>query len=188
MSVLILIVLLGLFGVLAVVDGFYLHIFKYQLHNQKESKFEHLTHTIRAVLFPLIVYFLFIVQGSVACFYFGVFLVLVDLLVLGVDAFSEKESRAFMGGLPQWEYILHLFVNGFHFSSIAVFLSLKLHITSLGIELVPDLSGLMYFESFQVLSVNLVPGAILLAVIHVITSFDYTLPIWNNLRSRVTCC
>jgi hypothetical protein len=93
-----------------------------------------------------------------------------------------------MGGLPQWEYILHLFVNGFHFSSIAVFLSLKLHITSLGIELVPDLSGLMYFESFQVLSVNLVPGAILLAVIHVITSFDYTLPIWNNLRSRVTCC
>lgn len=32
-----------------------------------------------------------------------------------------KDSRAFMGGLPRWEYIVHLLGNGFHFAAIAVF-------------------------------------------------------------------
>lgn len=55
MALLISTILLAAFAVLAIIDGFYLHIFKYQLHNHPKSKFEHLTHTVRAVLFPLIV-------------------------------------------------------------------------------------------------------------------------------------
>ncbi len=181
-------ILLACFALLAIIDGFYLHIFKYQLFNHKESKFEHLTHTLRAVLFPLIVYFLFINQNCNTSFYLGIFLVIVDILILGIDAFVEKDSRIFMGGLPRWEYILHLFVNGFHFASIAVFLALKLTFNERGISIVPDLSAVKNFDMFRFLAINLLPGALVLAVIHIMTSLDFTIPYWNKWRAKVTCC
>ncbi len=181
-------ILISVFAILAIIDGFYLHIFKYQLFNHKESKFEHLTHTIRAILFPLIVYFLFIIQNSLISFYLGILFVALDIIVLGIDAFVEKDSRSFMGGLPRWEYILHLFVNGFHFASIAVFLSFKLTITESGIEIIQDLSYLKNFELFKFVAVNLIPGAVILAIIHIMTACNATKTYWNNLRMKVTCC
>ncbi len=181
-------ILLSAFALLAIFDGFYFHIFKYQLFNQKESRFEHLTHTIGAILFPLIVYFLFIVQNCQTCFYLGSLMVVLDILVLGIDAFVEKDSRKFMGGLPRWEYILHLFANGFHFASIAVFLALKLTLTENGIEIVEDLSTFKNFDMFQFLAVNLLPGAVIFAFVHVFTSIDATIVYWNKLRNKITCC
>lgn len=173
---------------LAVIDGFYLHIFQYQLFYHQESRFEHLTHTIRAILFPLIVYFLFVTQNCQTGFYLGVSFVVIDILVLGIDAFVEKDSRTFMGGLPRWEYILHLFVNGFHFASIAVFFAVKLTFTEHGIAILEDLSKTDNFELFRMVAVNLLPGAILLAIIHIITSIKQTQIYWCNLRARITCC
>ena len=188
MGFLITTILLSAFALLAVIDGFYLHIFKYQLFNHQESKFEHFTHTLRAVLFPLIVYFLFIVQNNNVSFYLGLLFVLIDIVILGIDAFVEKDSRAFMGGLPRWEYILHLFVNGFHFASIAVFLALKLTFEGGEITIVQDLSGFKHFEVFQFLAVNLLPGAIILGIIHIVTNFHVTTQYWNNWRAKVSCC
>lgn len=86
------------FMVLATYEGFFLHIFKYELFNRQESTFEHKTHAIRAVLFPLIVWLLFINETSFIGFLIGIALVTLDLIVLGIDAHSEKESRSFMGG------------------------------------------------------------------------------------------
>ncbi|TAF77499.1 MAG: hypothetical protein EAZ53_02545 [Bacteroidetes bacterium] len=188
MGLLISSILLVAFGILAVIDGFYLHIFKYKLFNQKESKFEHFTHTLRAILFPLIVYFLFVRQNCIISFYIGISLVIIDIIVLTMDAFVEGDSRKFMGGLPRWEYILHLFVNGFHFASIAVFLVLKLNLTNNGIEIVQDLSNLPNFEIFNFITINLIPGAILLAIIHIATSFSNTKTYWNKYREKITCC
>lgn len=188
MGLLIATILLVLFALLAIFDGFYLHIFKYQLHNQTESKFEHLTHTIRAILFPFIVYFLFVKQGSITSFFIGISFVILDLFILGIDAYVEKDSRVFMGGLPRWEYILHLFVNGFHFASIAVFLVLKLDIADEGIIITPDLSNFSNFRLFEFVSINLIPGAIVLAIIHVMTSINGTRLYWNNLKGKITCC
>jgi hypothetical protein len=188
MAFLIATILLSAFAILAVIDGFYLHIFKYQLFNHKESKVEHLTHTIRAILFPLIVYCLFITQNCQTGFYWGILFVSIDIMVLGIDAFIEKDSRSFMGGLPRWEYILHLFVNGFHFASIAVFFALKLSITENGIEIIPDLSDLKNFGMFQFVAVNLLPGAIILALLHIFTSISTTQVYWNNLRTKISCC
>jgi hypothetical protein len=188
MGFLITTILLLAFALLAVIDGLYLHIFKYQLFNHKESEFEHLTHTIRAILFPLIVYFLFITQNSQSSFYLGILFVLIDIIVLGIDAFVEKDSRLFMGGLPRWEYILHLFVNGFHFASIAVFFALKLSFTENGVEIVQDLSTFKNFGLFKFVAVNLLPGAVLLALLHILTSINVTKCYWNNLISKITCC
>jgi hypothetical protein len=181
-------ILLIAFAILAVIDGFYLHIVKYQLYNHSESKLEHLTHTIRAVLFPAIVYFLFIKQNSEVSFYMGASLVLIDIVVLLIDAFIEKDSRAFMGGLPRWEYILHLLVNGFHFSSIAVFLAIKLRLTNNGLEILPDLAVYKYFEPFKLIAQNLIPGAVLIAAIHLVTSVEFTVVYWNNVRRKLICC
>ena len=107
------IIFLIAFMLLATYDGAYLHLWKYELFNREESSFEHKTHTIRAILFPLIVWLLFI-NIDVVSFKIGVSLVVLDLVVLGVDAYSEKESRSFMNGLPTWEYILHLFEQLHH--------------------------------------------------------------------------
>jgi hypothetical protein len=180
--------LLIAFGLLAVIDGFYLHIFKYQLHNHSASKTEHLTHTVRAILFPSIVYFLFLKQNSEMGFFIGLSLVIIDVIVLAIDAYTEKDSRAFMGGLPRWEYILHLFVNGFHFSSIAVFLAVKLNLSDEGINIVPDLSQFKNFEILEFITTNLIPGAILLAFIHIIIAFKPTAVYWNRMREEIVCC
>ena len=180
-------ILLLAFALLAIIDGLYLHIFKYQLFNYKESKFEHLTHTIRAILFPLIVYFLFVTQNCLTCFYLGILLVVIDIVVLGIDAYVEKDSRSFMGGLPRWEYMLHLFVNGFHFASIAVFFAIKLTYTENGIEIIEDLSNQKNFGLFQFVAVNLLPGAMLMALLHVFTSINATKVHWNNIRNKIAC-
>lgn len=188
MGLLISSILLVAFAILALIDGFYLHIFKYQLFNHTESKFEHLTHTLRSILFPLIVYFLFVKQNCITSFYLGLLFVTFDIIVLVVDAYVEKDSRIFMGGLPRWEYILHLFVNGFHFSSIAVFLALKLTFTNNGIVIIQDLSPFTNFKLFYFLVVNLLPGAVILAVVHIITSINKTQIYWNKYRNKITCC
>lgn len=181
-------ILLLLFALLAVYDGFYLHIFKYALHNQAESKMEHLTHTARAILFPGIVFFLFVKQDCLTSFYIGMALVAIDILVLGADAWMEQDSRAFMGGLPRWEYILHLFVNGFHFASIAVFLTLKVQMNDTGIEIVPNFAAYRNAEWFRLLAINLLPGAVLLALLHVAVSVPATASGWNRYRAKITCC
>src|SRR5690606_35948930 len=102
--------------------------------------------------------------------------------------FVEKDSRTHMGGLPRWDYILHLFANGFHFASIAVFLAVKLIFTENGIEIVPNLSSSANFELFQFLAVNLLPGAFVLAIIHVLTSIHSTKTYWNKYRAKISCC
>jgi len=177
-----------LFMVLATYDGFYLHIFKYSLFNRDESIFEHKTHTIRAVLFPLIVWFLFVNETSLTGFLIGIALVILDLIVLGIDAYSEKESRRFMGGLPKWEYIIHLFSNAFHFAAIILVLGLKLEITGSSIVLVSNIPASTAYEIFTFVSINVIPGAIILALLHFVLMLEKPRSIWNLYRTKITCC
>lgn len=180
-------ILLILFAVLGFYDGFYLHIFKYRLYEHVESKFEHFTHTIRALLFPLILFFLCLGQ-SLTTISLGIFFVVLDIVVLGIDAYSEKDSRVFMGGLPRWEYILHLFVNGFHFALITTLLVLKLHYTNGEFILTTQFESVKSYAVFIILVKNILPGAILLSFLHIVVSFKTTMPYWNNLRNRIRCC
>lgn len=181
-------ILLVLFALLGLYDGFYLHIFKYQLFNRKESSFEHLTHTIRALLFPAILYFLYLATNSTVSFYIGLTLVLIDVVVLGIDAFVENDSRKFMGGLPKWEYIVHLFVNGFHFAAIAVYLIVRFDARSGEIVYGHELEIIQNHELFKVVVMNLIPGGILMGLIHVWVAIPKTAVYWNNMRAKITCC
>jgi len=93
-----------------------------------------------------------------------------------------------MGGLPRWEYILHLFVNGFHFASIAVFLTVKLDLTQQGIVIVQNFYAYENFKLFQFVAQNLLPGSILMAILHVALVIPTTATPLNTLRSKIMCC
>lgn len=161
-------VLLVLYSVLALFDGVFLHLIKYRLQEQKESKFEHLTHTFRAILFSGILYTLFISIENNNLFFIAIILVLLDIIVLIIDAYVEKDSREFMGGLPRWEYILHLLVNGFHFASIAVFLVVKINLTKEGMILQNNFQEFENYNLFKIIALNLLPGSIIIGLLHVL--------------------
>lgn len=180
------IVLLLAYSLLALYDGVFLHLYKYRLYEHKESRFEHLTHTIRAVLFTGILISLFINIEDNRFFLFGVGLVIADIVTLVIDAYSEKDSRQFMGGLPRWEYIIHLLVNGFHFAGIAVFLVIKIQLDASGIVLTNDFSQVASFHTFRTIAVNLLPGAIFISLIHIlvyIPGFNFYIK-----KLRFKCC
>ena len=175
------------FMILATYDGAYLHLWKYELFNRDESLFEHKTHTIRALLFPLIVWLLFIETSSIG-FWIGLALVAIDLVVLGMDAYSEKESREFMNGLPKWEYILHLFANSFHFASIVLIIATRIQVGEYGITYSTGFLSSGSFETVQLIAVNILPGAVILGIVHLFLISDIGKDLWNRNRLRITCC
>jgi hypothetical protein len=177
-----------LFMILAAYDGFFLHIFKYGLFNHNESIFEHKTHTLRAILFPFIIWSLFINESNSNLFLFGITLVVLDLVILGIDAYSEKDSRNFMGGLPKWEYIIHLFSNAFHFSAIVLVLALKIKVTGSSLMFVSEIVASSAQELFVSVSINVIPGAIVLAILHSILLLEAPRAKWNDIRAKITCC
>ena len=177
-------ILLAAFALLGLIDGVYLHLIKYKLFQHSSSKTEHLTHSARGLFFPLIVYFLFVNQSEWS-FYTGLAFVVLDILVLGMDAYLEKDSRVFMGGLPRWEYILHLFANGFHFAAIAVFLAVKINFQDDAFAIRSGFEGVANFEVFQFVATNIIPGAIITAILHVILMLEGPAKVWNKLTARI---
>lgn len=171
------------FMILATYDGLYLHLWKYELFGRKESKFEHITHTIRAVLFPIIVCLLFLNEDTMS-FWIGLTFVAIDLIVLRVDAYSEKDSRKFMGGLPRGEYIIHLFANGFHFAAVSLGVVIRIISNSQEIVLVSDFPQTVMI----IVAKNALPGGILLAVLHLLLITRRGQKGWRAVRSKVKCC
>lgn len=180
------IVLLIAYSLLALFDGVFLHLYKYRLYEHKESKFEHLTHTVRAVLFTGILIALFINIEDNRWFLLGIALVVADIITLVIDAYVEKDSRSFMGGLPRWEYIIHLLVNGFHFASIAVFLVIKIHLDGNGITLANNFQQVESFHTFRAIAVNLLFGAVLISLLHILVYFPKFNFYFNKLKLK--CC
>lgn len=186
-AVITMIILLALFAILGLYDGFYLHIFKYRLYDHRESKYEHITHTIRGVLFPCILYCCYLATGEV-WFIVGLILLAMDVIVTVVDAYMEGDSRKFMGGLPRGEYIIHLLVNGFHFAAIAVFIVMKVEITESGFILNNTITTTASYPTFVWVVKNLIPGAIAMALLHIIVAIPGTVNYWTIVRNRITCC
>lgn len=179
------IVLLSLFAILGMYDGFYLHIYKYRLYDHKESRNEHLTHTVRGILFPVILYCCYL-TSSPGWFFAGLAVLGLDIIVTVVDAYMESDSRTFMGGLPRGEYIIHLLVNGFHFAAIAVFIVIKVRMTNDGITLMSDFSQVESYPVFIWLVKNLIPGAIIMAILHILVYVPSTARYWNVIRAKLS--
>ena len=185
-TITILSILLVAFALLAMYDGVYLHLIRYKLFQHPESRFEHFTHTVRAILFPFIIYFLFL-ETSQTAFFIGVSVVFLDIVILIVDAYSEKDSRRFMGGLPRWEYIIHLLVNGFHFASIAVVLVMKLDVGDHNIRITADYTNAANYPFLKTILVQLIPGSIIIAAAHLVLMFRKPQLAFSKC-CRINCC
>lgn len=128
------------------------------------------------------------INNDTISFWIGIVLVLIDLVVLGIDAYSEKDSRKSIGGLPKWEYILHLFSNSFHFASIMLFLATKIEIATIGLKFNKNIHYSFGKELVELIAVNIIPGAIILAIVHLFLIVPKGIEIWNKNRNKIKCC
>jgi hypothetical protein len=112
-------------------------------------------------------------------------------MVLGADAYSEGDNRKSIGGLPRWEYILHLFANSFHFASIFLIIATRVEITEIGIVINEIATTTFAQQLIQIISVNIISGAIVLAFVHFILILPKGIHIWNKsvlwLKNRSLC-
>ena len=118
-------VLLMLFGVVAAVDGLYLHLWKYRLYARPESRLEHKLHTAQGALFVPVVFFLFYGDFGGAALWAGVLFLAVEQVVEILDVLDERDSRASLGGLSSTEYALHAVAITARTAAVALALAAK---------------------------------------------------------------
>ncbi|HEX7151111.1 MAG TPA: hypothetical protein VF618_06450 [Thermoanaerobaculia bacterium] len=157
--------LLALFGALSFLDGVYLHLWRFRLQERPESRYEHLTHTWRAVLFIPILALLFLVDAGGWLLWTGIAFLLADLVVEIADARSERDSRSWQGGLTTGEYILHLVLTGVRVAGVTLALAAKpaaawLLDAPLRLSTAPT--------ALSLVAELMLPGAVLVAALHVL--------------------
>jgi hypothetical protein len=92
-------VFLMIFGVVAAVDGLYLHLWKYRLYARPESLREHKLHTAQGALFAPVVFLLFYADFGGPALWTAVLFLAFEQVVEILDVLDERDSRASLGGL-----------------------------------------------------------------------------------------
>ena len=118
-------VLLMLFGVVAAVDGLYLHLWKYRLYARPESRREHKLHTAQGILFIPVIFFLFYQDFGGWALWAGVLFLAAEQVVEILDVLDERDSRASLGGLSSTEYALHAVAITARTAAVALALAAK---------------------------------------------------------------
>ena len=118
-------VFLMIFGLVAAVDGLYLHLWKYRLYARPESRREHKLHTAQGALFVPIVFLLFYGDFGGAALWAGVLFLALEQAVEIMDVLDERDSRASIGGLSSTEYALHAVAITARTAAVALALAAK---------------------------------------------------------------
>lgn len=113
-------ILLVLFLGVGAIDGVYFHLQKYKLFAHKESRFEHLLHSLRALLIIPTIFLLYTLPCQGWQLYLALGLVLIDLVLMVIDVLVEYKSRANLGGLTRAEYTIHMIANSLHMIAITL--------------------------------------------------------------------
>lgn len=177
-------VTLLLFLALSVFDGIYFHLWKFRLQERDDSKFEHVTHTIRSVLFiPMIVLiYWFGLKGLLLWATIGI--LAIDLVTEVLDVINERESRMSLGGLPSTEYLVHITLTTLRVAAITLaFAALPSEAWNLHSEVEIAMPYLAKFIALQTL-----PGAIFVAGLHIYLIFDPTLVSRVESLVKSKCC
>lgn len=114
------VVLLFAFLAIAGADGFYFHFYKYRLHRRRDSRLEHLMHTVNAVLLPLCTIPLLLADAHGAWLWAAVAVNAGAFAVESVDVLSEKTSRRYLGGLTRTEYWMHFTMSGLRWMHVGL--------------------------------------------------------------------
>ena len=155
-----------IFVALSFVDGVYLHLIKFKIQENSDSKREHLTHTIRAILFIPITFMIFYWNLSGTWLWFAIGVIIIDFIIEAIDVLEEQRSREKLGGLSSGEYFLHVMLTTSRVAAITLALSSKpLEAWSNNIYLSP------YSETMKFIISQLIPGAVIIAILHVVLIF-----------------
>ena len=92
------------------IDGAYYHTYKFALYKQPSSRVETVTHIIRAFSMAFVVWILAHYTPMGDWFWAGAIVFAIDMIDDIVDVLVEPSSRAPMGGLPTFEYLIHMLV------------------------------------------------------------------------------
>jgi hypothetical protein len=157
-------ILLLVFATLAPIDGVYIHLIRLKLYARPESWPEHVWHTVRTLLFLPATYALFGVVSGGALLWAGIAIAVVDQAVEVVDMASEKDSRAGIGGLSSFEYILHGILTLLRSAAIALSLAAR---PAAAFSLNSPNIVAQLDEPYGWLVRQLYPGAIVLALVHI---------------------
>lgn len=103
----------------------YWHFFKLKLYQYKDTRREHVFHTLRNLCMLVLAISLFNKDVSQSMLIIGSLAVIADVIILIVDLLIESSSRSRFGGLSKWEYVIHVMANGFYFLSVIVMIQLK---------------------------------------------------------------
>ncbi|HSI06356.1 MAG: hypothetical protein ACAI38_01065 [Myxococcota bacterium] len=117
------VVLMSLVGILGFIDGVYFHIWKFRLHERRDSRREHVIHALRASLAVPAIYGLFVVPVSGVWLWAIAGFIVADFFAMVWDLFEEDHSRRDLGGIPRAEYIIHVVATGFHMAACALALA-----------------------------------------------------------------
>jgi hypothetical protein len=114
------VLLLAAFTLVASVDGFYFHLYRYRLYALPAARREHALHTAQSVLFPLTLVPVFAADVTGAWLLAGVGLFLATFALESADVFTESQSRASLGGLTPTEYWMHFTMSGLRWGAFAL--------------------------------------------------------------------
>ena len=155
---------LATFTPLAAIDGLYIHLWKLRLHQRPEARREHALHTARAVLFAPLALLLFAIPSAGPLLWAGVAVAVADTAVELWDVFVESDSRRALGGLSRGEYVLHVVLTILRSSAIVLSLAAR-PAEAWAWDAPAVLAGTS--ELASAIGTNLVPGAVILAALHV---------------------
>jgi hypothetical protein len=177
-------ILLLVFSNLSIFDGLYYHLWKFKLQERVDSRLEHVTHTVRALLFIPMMALIYLVGAQGRALWFTAFIVLLDLLVEVIDVLNEKRSRQDIGGLSSGEYLLHVVLTTLRASALALaFASYPRDAWVFGshaARVVPPFS--------KWVAVNLLPGAVAISSFHVLLFFKPMLVTQMEHFLKSKCC
>jgi hypothetical protein len=174
-------VFLAVFLGLGAVDGIYLHLWRYRLHARSASRYEHRMHTIAAVLFAATLPAVFLWETGGLLLWTGVGLIVADMVVSIVDMFSERDSRAELGGLSTGEYVLHMLIMSFRGAALALMLAGRpaaawAHDAPWIMGSLPRLAATVAWQAL--------PGAVVVAALHVWLCSNSGVRRFEDLRAR----
>lgn len=176
--------ILSLFLWLSVFDGLYYHLWKFRLQEREDSKFEHITHTLRAVLFIPTTILIYWVGMKGLLLWAAILVLALDLITEIVDVLSERASRAQLGGLPSGEYLVHIMLTTLRVTALVLaFAALPPEAWSLN-----SLAAITPPDFAKLIAMQALPGAVLVAGLHIYLIFDPLFISRTERSLKARCC
>jgi hypothetical protein len=108
------------FVVIASIDAFYFHFYRFRLHERPESRREHLLHTLNACLLPFSAGPLLLGEAGGGLLWMALIANLCTFLIESIDVLQEQDSRRNLGGLPPAEYWMHFTMSGLRWAWVSL--------------------------------------------------------------------